>query len=712
LPQVDGIQASGITTLNGVSVAGAVKNYNGISIQFGNATPTPTTSVTVTKTPTQTITPSVTNGALLRVMINGSFNNINNDTRYYVARSNGAGATDTTWPYGGGTQFNDTCGSPMRTQSDGKQIYAGSFTSYNGTSAGYICRLYPDGVLDTTFNSGGVGFNGIVQAIWVNTDNTIVAVGQFTTYNGTSSNRIIKLNSDGTINGTFNVGTGLNGQGVWVEKYGSYYYIGGDFTTYNGTSYLRFVVLDDNGTVIGPDAAGKGANGIIYDLKVDSTHVYIGGDFTTWNGSSVASDLVKVSTSTWNADSTFNTNINGGSNNSVRGLLLDSATNVLYVGGNFTSFSGNTSYGSRLLALNTDGTSYTSFNNNRTTPSNFVRRMNWSNITQGYFYIMGAFVDYGGVGLRDRIALISKTNGTIDSYTCNIYGGPGQEPFWAHDFYFIATTPTATPTPTNTPTKTVTPTNTATNTPTKTVTPTPTPTVPTACNTVTLYYGNTLDEACFPSGGGSSYDINGTDLSDSSIIYDTGFSCQAGKEAASGYYKDTNGNTKYWNGTSLSGQTCPPCNLINVAYDNTSDRLACYGTNYVNVYIDGNDFSDPITRLWNSCVWNDVAPNGYYYDGTSSTLVYWNGSTVTKPSCPPCYLLMLYAGPVNDICNCFVFNTGYYTDAATLASSSGIWTDCTFQTTANTNYYSENCGTGSDVYDWTPNILSYFYTCP
>jgi hypothetical protein len=328
---------------------------------------------------------------------------------------------------------------------------------------------------------------------------------------------------------------------------------------------------------------------------------------------------------------------------------------------------------------------------------------------------MGAFVDYGGVGLRDRIALISKTNGTIDSYTCNIYGGPGQEPFWAHDFYFIATTPTSTPTPTNTPTKTVTPTNTATNTPTKTVTPTPTPTVPTACNTVTLYYGNTLDEACFPSGGGSSYDINGTDLSDSSIIYDTGFSCQAGKEAASGYYKDTNGNTKYWNGTSLSGQTCPPCNLINVAYDNTSDRLACYGTNFVNVYIDGNDFSDPITRLWNSCVWNDIAPNGYYYDSGSMTLVYWDGTTVTKPSCPPCYLHMLHYDPTTppNYCSfCFGGGNPYYTDNATFASSTAIYDDCTFQTTSANGYYSDACLTGANVYNWNGTTLSYDMTCP
>jgi hypothetical protein len=140
----------------------------------------------------------------------------------------------------------------------------------------------------------------------------------------------------------------------------------------------------------------------------------------------------------------------------------------LYIGGTFTTFSGDSSL-SRLLALNDDATSYTTFNTNKITPANFIRRMSNSNITPGSFYIMGAFQDYDSDPVKDRIALISKANGAVSSFTVSVFGGIGQEPFWAYDFNAPCITPT--------PTKTSTPTNTPTTTPTKTSTPTITPSI-------------------------------------------------------------------------------------------------------------------------------------------------------------------------------------------------------------------------------------------
>jgi hypothetical protein len=35
--------------------------------------------------------------------------------------------------------------------------------------------------------------------------------GLFTSYNGTTSNRIIRLNSDGSVDSSFNIGTGVSG---------------------------------------------------------------------------------------------------------------------------------------------------------------------------------------------------------------------------------------------------------------------------------------------------------------------------------------------------------------------------------------------------------------------------------------------------------------------------------------------------------------------
>jgi hypothetical protein len=441
-----------------------------------------------TQTPTPTVTPSPTPFCGSFVMISGSFGSINDVTREFIGRTNTNGTTDLTWP-NASTEFDSSVTAPIVPQSNGKQIVGGAFTTYNGTNVGRICRLNIDGSLDTTFNTGGTGFNNTVNAIWVNTDNTILVGGEFTTYNGVSANKIIKLNSDGTINDTFDYGSGFNDSINWIEKNGSGYYIGGKFTTFKGSSYLRFIVINDLGNILGPNL-GNGTNGEVFNIQVDGSgnYAYIGGDFNTWNGLSIASDIVKVSTSTWTFDSTFNTNVNGGSNGNVRALIYDNPTSRLYIGGTFTTFSGNSSL-SRLLALNDNGTSYTTFNTNKITPSNFIRRMSNSNITPDSFYIMGAFQDYDSDFAKNRIALISKVNGDVSSFTVNVFGGIGQEPFWAYDFNIpcITSTNTPTPTPTVTPTNTDTPTNTPTVTPTNTDTPTNTPTVtPTNTDTPTV----------------------------------------------------------------------------------------------------------------------------------------------------------------------------------------------------------------------------------
>ncbi len=71
-------------------------------------------------------------------------------------------------------------------QSDGKILIGGVFTTYNGTSRGYVARLNSDGSLDTGFLATGVGASGLVCSIAVQSDGKILIGGDFTTYNGTS----------------------------------------------------------------------------------------------------------------------------------------------------------------------------------------------------------------------------------------------------------------------------------------------------------------------------------------------------------------------------------------------------------------------------------------------------------------------------------------------------------------------------------------------
>src|SRR5438876_11293118 len=69
-------------------------------------------------------------------------------------------------------------------------------------------RLNADGTRDTTFNAGGVGANNLVLAVAVQPDGKLVIGGKFTSYNGdaAASDRVMRLNADGTRDPSFNAG--------------------------------------------------------------------------------------------------------------------------------------------------------------------------------------------------------------------------------------------------------------------------------------------------------------------------------------------------------------------------------------------------------------------------------------------------------------------------------------------------------------------------
>ena len=98
--------------------------------------------------------------------------------------------------------------------SDDKIYIAGDFTSYNGSVVKGLARLNSDGSLDTTFNSGDVGFESsaaapaapMVRSIDVAPDGDIYVAGYYTKYNGQAlshDNQIVRLNSDGSLDSGF-----------------------------------------------------------------------------------------------------------------------------------------------------------------------------------------------------------------------------------------------------------------------------------------------------------------------------------------------------------------------------------------------------------------------------------------------------------------------------------------------------------------------------
>lgn len=127
------------------------------------------------------------------------------------------GALDSSFNTGTGAagtiQFNTYNVHAMALQADGKILIGGTFTSINGTPCGGIARLNADGSLDNSFNIGtGLiindqfnppGTNGYINSFAIQPDGKIIAVGYFSSYNDTVCKSIVRINVDGSVDNSF-----------------------------------------------------------------------------------------------------------------------------------------------------------------------------------------------------------------------------------------------------------------------------------------------------------------------------------------------------------------------------------------------------------------------------------------------------------------------------------------------------------------------------
>jgi uncharacterized delta-60 repeat protein len=192
-------------------------------------------------------------------------------------------------------------------QSDGKVIVAGDFTSIAGTARGRLARLNADGSLDASFASAA-GADGAINALAVQSDGKIIIGGEFTTFDGTARNRIARVTMTGVLDTTFAPGTGANGTVNAVLIVSSSIYIGGDFTQVNGSGRVRLARLTSTGTLDPFMSGSAGANATVHALayySFGSNLLYVGGAFTTFNGQS-RNRLAAVSAASGSLDSFFN----------------------------------------------------------------------------------------------------------------------------------------------------------------------------------------------------------------------------------------------------------------------------------------------------------------------------------------------------------------------------------------------------------------------
>jgi uncharacterized delta-60 repeat protein len=131
---------------------------------------------------------------------------------------------------------------------DGKLLIGGSFTKYNGQSVNRIARLNTDGSIDPSFTIGA-GPDQSVENFARQPDGKILVVGTFNNFGGLKMPRAARINENGTIDPTFNLGVGTTGYFSSIGFMpGGEIILGGSFTEYNGLKRNNLVVLNANGS--------------------------------------------------------------------------------------------------------------------------------------------------------------------------------------------------------------------------------------------------------------------------------------------------------------------------------------------------------------------------------------------------------------------------------------------------------------------------------
>ena len=146
-----------------------------------------------------------------QVLVGGLFTSFNGRPANYLVRLNSDGTLDMSFPAGGGPNNNVYFIAP---QAEGMILIGGDFTQVNGTNINRIARLRADGSVDDSFLPTGGVSGGPIYHIVCQDNGKIVIGGSFTSVNGSSLNRLARLNPDGSLDSGFNPGAGCQRYGV------------------------------------------------------------------------------------------------------------------------------------------------------------------------------------------------------------------------------------------------------------------------------------------------------------------------------------------------------------------------------------------------------------------------------------------------------------------------------------------------------------------
>ena len=277
----------------------------------------------------------------------------------------------------------------------------GTFTNLGGQSRTNIGRLNTDGTLDTSFNPGAGGIGSpSVNSLAVQPDGKILVGGEFTTLGGQSRIGIGRLAADGTLDASFNPGPAGFVYSLAVQADGRIL-VGGIFNTLGGQSRNFIGRLNADGTL--DTSFDPGADNDVNCLVEQADgKILVGGLFRTLGGQS-RNHIGRL-----NTDGTLDASFNPGTDGRVKSLAVQADGKIL-VAGEFRTLDGQS--GSGIGRLNADGTLDMNFS-----PGADDAGKSLALQADGKILLGGAFSTLGGQS-RANIGRLNNARPAIQSLT-------------------------------------------------------------------------------------------------------------------------------------------------------------------------------------------------------------------------------------------------------------------------------------------------------
>jgi uncharacterized delta-60 repeat protein len=285
---------------------------------------------------------------------------------------------------------------------DGKALVGGSFTELGGAARFYIARLNSNATLDNSFNSIA---NGDVRSIAVQADGSVLVGGQFTVIGGAvgvTRNRIARLDPANGAADSFDPNASSDVRSIAVQPDGRIV-VGGFFFTIGGQSRSQIARLNVDGTA---DAFNPTASSPIHSVAVQADgKILAGGQFITIAGET-RNRIARLETD-GRLDRTLNLSAVAGN---ITATAVQPDGKIL-IGGDFSSVLGVPR--NRIARLNTDGTLDTQFDPNANSDVLTIA-VQWD----GKILLGGSFTTLatngGAVVARNRIARVFR-HGALDA---------------------------------------------------------------------------------------------------------------------------------------------------------------------------------------------------------------------------------------------------------------------------------------------------------